>query len=77
MELEMLVDSKHHRKFLERKGELLNQISEEFGGMLVSFPRLGVKSDRVVLKGAKNCVLPAQARILELVKEFVSTLLAY
>lgn len=69
VEVEMNIDPKHHRHFVAKKGELLRQISDEFGSVIISFPRVGVKSDKVVLKGAKNCIEGAQQRILEIVSE--------
>lgn len=47
----MHVDPKYHRHFVARRGELLHGISEQYGGVTVSFPRSGIDSDRVVLKG--------------------------
>ena len=47
----MHVDPKYHRHFVARRGELLHEISGQYGGVTVSFPRSGVDSDRVVLKG--------------------------
>ena len=43
----MTVDPKHHKHFVARRGEVLRQIGEEFGGVIVSFPRSGVASDKV------------------------------
>ena len=43
----MTVDPKHHRYFVARRGEVLRQIGDEFGGVIVSFPRSGVSSDKV------------------------------
>lgn len=65
----MVVDPKHHRHFVARRGEVLRNIGEEFGGVIVSFPRAGVSSDKVTLKGAKNCVEAAKARIEEIVTD--------
>jgi len=67
----MVIDQRHHRHFVARKGELLRQIIEEFGGISVSFPRFGVKSDKVVLKGAAECVKSAKTRILDIVQDLV------
>ena len=39
---------------------------------MVSFPRNGVNSDRVVLKGAKECIEGAKKRILDIVAELDS-----
>merc|ERR1712088_1058124 len=50
----MTVDPKHHRYFVARRGEVLRKIGDDFGGVVVSFPRNGVASDKVTLKGAKS-----------------------
>lgn len=71
--MEVLVDQKHHRYFTSRRGEVVNQISGECGGITVSFPKPGSKSDRVILKGAKECVEAAKARIEEIVSDLVSS----
>lgn len=72
VELETAVDPKHHRYFVARRGGVLRQIADEYGGVTVSFPRSGVASDRVVLKGAKDCVEGARNRILEIVADLDS-----
>ena len=46
----MTVSQKHHRHFVARRGEVLRQIGEEFGGVIVSFPRAGVNSEEVIIK---------------------------
>ena len=38
----------------------------------MSFPRAASKSDRVIIKGAKDCVDAAVNRIYEIVSELVS-----
>ncbi|XP_072349563.1 vigilin isoform X2 [Scyliorhinus torazame] len=63
----MIVDPKYHRHFVARRGQVLREIAEEYGGVTVSFPRTGVQSDRVMLKGAKDCVEAAKRRILEII----------
>ena len=68
----MNIDPKHHRYFVARRGEILRQIGDDFGGVTVSFPRSGVKSDRVVIKGAKDCVEGAKKRLLEIVDDLES-----
>jgi polyribonucleotide nucleotidyltransferase len=67
----MTVDPKHHRYFVARRGEVLRKIGDEFGGVVVSFPRNGVAGDKVSLKGAKNCIEGAMARIEEIVQDLV------
>ncbi|XP_043926730.1 vigilin [Protopterus annectens] len=63
------VDPKHHRYFVARRGQVLREIAEEYGGVMVSFPRTGMQSDRVTLKGAKDCVEAAKKRMLEIIED--------
>nr|XP_058155674.1 vigilin isoform X3 [Dasypus novemcinctus] len=65
----MLVDPRHHRHFVIRRGQVLREIAEEYGGVMVSFPRSGTQSDRVTLKGAKDCVEAAKRRIQEIIED--------
>eukprot|EP00088_Acartia_fossae_P053503 TRINITY_DN609_c0_g1_i4.p1 TRINITY_DN609_c0_g1~~TRINITY_DN609_c0_g1_i4.p1 ORF type:complete len:1249 (+),score=503.07 TRINITY_DN609_c0_g1_i4:195-3941(+) len=65
----MTVDPQFHKHFVARRGKVLKDISDEFGGVIVSFPRPGVTSDVVNLKGAKNCVDATKARIQEIVQD--------
>lgn len=67
----MLVDPRHHRHFVIRRGQVLREIAEEYGGVMVSFPRSGTQSDRVTLKGAKDCVEAAKKRIQEIIEDLV------
>ena len=51
---------------------MIREISEENGGVIISFPKQGSGSDRVTLKGAKECIEGAKAQIAEVVEELVS-----
>lgn len=66
---EISVDPKHHKHFVAKRGEILHRISEECGGVSISFPRPGVDSDKVTLKGAKDCIEAAKQRIAEIVAD--------
>lgn len=68
----MLIDPKHHRYFVARRGQVLRDIADEYGGVMVSFPRTGSQSDKVTLKGAKECVEAAKKRMLEIIEDLVS-----
>lgn len=46
----MVVEPRHHKHFVARRGEVLHKITDECGGVTISFPRPGVQSDKVVLK---------------------------
>lgn len=67
----MEVDIRHHRHFVCRRGQVLRELAEEYGGIAVSFPRTGVNSQRVTLKGAKECVEAAKKRIQEIIEDLV------
>lgn len=69
VEDEVKVDPKYHRHFIQRRGQVIREISEENGGVIISFPKQGAGSDRVTLKGAKECIKGAKARIFEVVEE--------
>lgn len=68
----MNVDPKHHRYFVARRGQVLRDLADEYGGVMVSFPRTGSQSQTVTLKGAKECVEAAKKRMLEIVEDLVS-----
>ena len=51
---------------------MIREISDENGGVIISFPKQGSGSDRVTLKGAKDCITGAKAQIAEVVEELVS-----
>lgn len=59
------VDFKYHRHFTQRRRKIIDRISEECGGLQISFPR--EESNVVTLKGAKDCLEVAKQRILEIV----------
>lgn len=71
-EIEVSVPPKYHRHFVARRGEVIRQIADDFGGVSVSFPRTGVNSDKVVVKGPKDCVEAAKNKILDIVKDLES-----
>ncbi|XP_071500490.1 vigilin-like [Diadema antillarum] len=69
VEAEIDVDTKYHRHFVARRGQVLREIGDEYGGVTVSFPRNGSSSTKVAIKGAKNCVEGAKNRILQIVSD--------
>lgn len=72
VEDEITIDPKHHRHFVARRGGVLLRIADECGGVQISFPRGGVESDRVVLKGARECIEAAKQRMREIVQALES-----
>lgn len=70
IEEEIVVDPKYHKHFVAKRGELLHRISEDCGGVSISFPRVGTDSDKVIIKGAKDCIAAAKQRIYDTVQDF-------
>lgn len=68
----MSVEPRHHKHFVARRGEVLHKISDDCGGVMISFPRSGVDSERVVLKGSKECIEAAKQRINEIIQDLES-----
>lgn len=67
-ESEVSVDPKHHRYFVARRAQVLNDISDEFGGVNISLPK-DLTSPIIALKGARECVDGAKKRLLEIVAD--------
>ncbi|GFT44195.1 vigilin [Nephila pilipes] len=61
------IDSKHHRCFLARSAE---KMSNYYGGVTVSFLKIGSNNSKVVLKGNKDFLEPAKQRLHEIVEDF-------
>lgn len=68
------VPEKFHKNFTARRAELINKISEDCGGVQISFPRKREESEEVdtvvSVKGPGNCVKAAIAQISEAVADF-------
>lgn len=72
-ESEMDVDPKYHKHFVAKRGDVINRISEECGGVTISFPRsTELDSTRVTLKGPKEGIEAAKQRIIEIVGDLES-----
>lgn len=69
VESETSVDPQYHRHFVLRRGEILRQISDELGGVAISFPKAGTNSTRVTVKGPPECVEAAKKRIAAIVED--------
>lgn len=68
VESEMNVPAKYHRHFVSKRGEVLNKIKDEFGGVGISFPK-NHDSEKVILKGYKECVENAKQKIKEIIDD--------
>ncbi|XP_065200720.1 vigilin-like isoform X2 [Planococcus citri] len=66
------VNPKYHKHFISNRGELIHRISEDCGGVTISFPRLssaGPNESKVIVKGKPNGVKEAIKRIEQEVQE--------
>lgn len=70
----MDVHPKYHRHFVIRGAAVLREIQDQNGGVIISFPRAGTNDSKVTLKGSKQCVECAKARIEEIVDDLVSSI---
>lgn len=70
-ELEMRVDPKYHHLFVAKRAAVCKQLSDEYGGVNISFPPQSDKTnDRIVLKGSKECLDAVKQRILEMIEDY-------
>ncbi|KAK6060058.1 KH domain protein [Cooperia oncophora] len=69
IEATLEVDTKHHRHFVMRNAAVLREIQEQNGGVTISFPKMGADSTTVHIKGSKQCVESAKARIEEIIED--------
>jgi transcription antitermination factor NusA-like protein len=67
VELQVEVEPKYHKHFVFRGAEVLKEIQNEYGGVIISFPRQETGDKKVTIKGSKQCAESAKARILEIV----------
>uniref|UniRef100_A0A9J2PCM1 K Homology domain-containing protein n=1 Tax=Ascaris lumbricoides TaxID=6252 RepID=A0A9J2PCM1_ASCLU len=72
VEMKMDVDPKYHRHFVMRGAAVLREIQEQNGGVIISFPRAGSYESKVTIKGIKQCVESAKARIEEIVEDLAA-----
>lgn len=70
IESEVRIDPKFHHLFVARRAAVCKQLYEDYGGVNVSFPPISENSDRIVLKGSKECVEAVKARIQEIVADY-------
>jgi len=68
-EIKISVDTKHHKHFLASRGEVLQKLESEFEGVSISFPRNGVDSDQVTIRGPVKVIEPVRQRIVDIVQD--------
>lgn len=73
----MSVPPKHHRHFVARRAEVINQISAEYNGVTVTFPQVNSNSTEVLIKGHKDYVEKVKNKINNIVIDLVILILNY
>uniref|UniRef100_A0A0K0FBP1 Dodeca-satellite-binding protein 1 (inferred by orthology to a D. melanogaster protein) n=1 Tax=Strongyloides venezuelensis TaxID=75913 RepID=A0A0K0FBP1_STRVS len=63
------VDRVYHKHFVSRGSEVLKEIQTSNGNVQIYFPKISEQSNTVTLKGSKDCVESAKARIEEIVED--------
>ncbi|XP_050546345.1 vigilin [Daktulosphaira vitifoliae] len=69
VEITMEVPPKHHRHFVARRAEVINQISADYNGVTVTFPQVNSNSSEVLIKGHKNFVEKVKKKINDIVTD--------
>lgn len=64
----ILINPKFHNYFVMQRGQLLQKIIKEYGGVFITFSYAGKESTKVTIKGAKACVEAAKKHIQEIFK---------
>lgn len=73
----MNVPPKHHRHFVARRAEVINQISAEYNGVTVTFPQVNSNSSEVLIRGHKDFVEKVKNKINSIVIDLVIKLTNY
>lgn len=71
------VDPVYHKHFVVRGAAVLRDIQEECGGCMISFPKPATHETTVTIKGSKEGVAAAKARIEQVVDDLKCTITEY
>ncbi|KAM9576887.1 LOW QUALITY PROTEIN: vigilin-like [Trichechus inunguis] len=66
----ILINPKYHRHFIMRRGQVLQEMTEEYGGVIINFSCSGKQNNKVTTKGPKLCVEAAKKQIQEIISDF-------
>uniref|UniRef100_A0A8R1DZS3 K Homology domain-containing protein n=1 Tax=Caenorhabditis japonica TaxID=281687 RepID=A0A8R1DZS3_CAEJA len=69
-DIKIQVDPKYYKNFLAHGATVVKMIQEQNGGVVISFPKNGSDSDEVSIRGSKQCVEAAKARIEDIVDDY-------
>ncbi|XP_055475155.1 vigilin-like [Psammomys obesus] len=66
------INHRFHHYFVMRRDQLLREMAEEYGGVVITFSYAGKQNTKVTMKGAKPCVEAAKKHIQEIFEPFDS-----
>ncbi|KAB0399211.1 hypothetical protein E2I00_017536 [Balaenoptera physalus] len=52
----ILINPMYHQHFFMQRGQVLQEMIEKYGGVIINFSCSGKQSNKVTIKGAKSCV---------------------
>ncbi|XP_058391071.1 vigilin-like [Diceros bicornis minor] len=64
----ILINPIYHHHFLMKGGQVLREMTEEYGGVIINFSHSGKQSNKVTIKGTKLCVEAAKKHIQEIIE---------
>ncbi|CAO2623157.1 Hdlbp [Lemmus lemmus] len=59
----ILINRKFHHYFVMRRDQLLKEMTEDYGGVVITFSYAGKHNTKITIKGAKACVEAAKKHI--------------
>lgn len=69
VQVDIIIPAKIHNSIIGAKGRQIRSIMEECGGVLIKFPQENSGSDKVSIRGPKDCVAKAKQVLVELSNE--------
>lgn len=62
----ILINPMYHQHFFMQRGQVLQEMTEEYGDVIINFSCSGKQSNKVTIKGAKPCVEAVNKHIQEI-----------
>jgi hypothetical protein len=69
VQMDIIIPARIHNSIIGARGRLIRSIMEECGGVQIKFPSEGSGSDKVSIRGPKDCVVKAKNMLVELSNE--------
>lgn len=69
VQVDMIIPAKFHNSIIGARGRQIRQIMDDCGGVQIKFPQEGSGSDKVSIRGPRDCVTKAKQALFELSSE--------